>query len=65
MLVATQTNKSKQSLIIVNASTPAAYVEKQSVQAADIVIETGNVVSLTPFLTLNARDGVCLQQTVD
>ena len=48
---------------MVNASTPAGYVElvapMMDVGALDLVVESGNVSSLTPFLTLNASDGVC------
>ena len=48
---------------MVNASTPAGYVEMlppmMDVECTDVVVESGNIGSLTPFLTLNASDGVC------
>ena len=48
---------------MVNASTPAGYVESppsnMDIQTRDVVVETGNVFSSRLFLTLSASDGVC------
>ena len=48
---------------MVNASNPAGYVEQpvndMDIQTRDVVVETGLISSLQPFLTLDASDGVC------